>query len=371
MKNKCFGTLYLFELKKILKSKVAVITFFILLIVGFINVESEMGDNADIYAQNELGKIEGRTIDDALIKEMVDNPEDENESPHTYRNLNRWVAWIWGTVIPEDLTVYKLSQVRDSVIEQYMLDEKLSEGELQYWKEKSDVDFPGVWHDNMDAKGYIHATSNLFLFAILFLLPMGVAVVFAMEYQHKTDPLIRASKFGDKRTYYAKMLAGITYAVVSMSLVIGIALTYMAIRYGTDCLGVSALLVDSFLLIDMTAKELLIRMVMIMIASCVMLSTMTMFLSQTFKNAFAVLGAMFGFWFLCALLNAVVKFRPLSQFISSLPYMVVATDIGKEYRLVNIFGRYFTIFEYAPVMYILLGILFLTLGRIIYGRQER
>ena len=42
MRNNYFGTLYLFELKKILKNKVAMITFLIMLIAAIIVGEGEM-----------------------------------------------------------------------------------------------------------------------------------------------------------------------------------------------------------------------------------------------------------------------------------------------------------------------------------------
>ena len=73
MRNNYFGTLYLFELKKILKNKVAMITFLIMLIAAIIVGEGEISGNANAEEREQFKTIERRVIDDSLLEEVKEN----------------------------------------------------------------------------------------------------------------------------------------------------------------------------------------------------------------------------------------------------------------------------------------------------------
>lgn len=369
MKNNCFGTLYLYELKKIFKSKAAIITFFILLIMAVVFGENEVSSNADAKLQIELQKIDGRKIDDTLLDELE---KENNYSVETYKGVTRWVEDILGDdKIPDDLTVEKLGQIRKDGIKEAKELLYLTQGEYDYW-DKKEVDLPDIWQDTLKSEGYVYGAKDMFLLAVLFLIPMGLAGVFAAEYQKNTDSLIKVSRNGNKRTYYAKVLAGMTFGVAGTMIIIGSMVGYMVIRFGTMSLNTQILLIYPFASVYMTVKELLFRMCGLILTGCAMLSAMILFLSQALKNALSVMGVSFGMWFLNAIVDSAVpgKYRFLSQFFHMLPYSAVDGNMVYEYRLVCVFGIYFTIYEFAPFMYILFAIIFVVAGRIIYGKQR-
>ena len=68
-KNKCFGTLFGFELRKILKNKIAIVAFLIFFVFGFMQGELEVTGNIDTDTLAEYSKFNGRLLDEEFISE--------------------------------------------------------------------------------------------------------------------------------------------------------------------------------------------------------------------------------------------------------------------------------------------------------------
>ena len=204
-------------------------------------------------------------------------------------------------------------------------------------------------------------------------LVLGLAAVFAAEHQNKTDPIVRASKNGDKRTYYAKVLAGMSFAIVGTAVIVASFLGYFFIRWGTYYLGLPINYNYAYTSVSLTLKEHLWMLTKLIMTGSVLIAAFTLFLSQTLKNALAVMGVSLGVWFVNVILASTLPFRMrvLSQFIQWLPHTLIDDRIVYGYRLVKLFGRYFTAWDFAPFMYILFAIIFIAAGRFIYDRQER
>ncbi|SFU97199.1 hypothetical protein [Butyrivibrio sp. INlla21] len=378
MKNNCFGTIYLFEIKKILKSKAAIITFLILLVLAFVFGEGEISGNESPEARSKFAQIDGRVIDDNLLDEYRENTDDAgytDDSNPTFKMFGSWFRSLsdHGKKI-EDVTIEDLIKNRDAGIQEAKELSYLTTGECEYWEDKGkEIVFPGTWHDTLAARGYLGGAVDMNILLILFLIPMGLSIVFASEYQNKTDQVVRASKYGDKRTYYAKILAGMTFGVGGSLIILGSFIGYMALRWGTGGLDLPIILLNPYTSYNMTAGGFLLRLAAIIIIGCILTSAVTLFLSQAMKNSLAVMGTSVGLYLGISMISAVLdtNIRPVSQFIQMLPAVLIDTNMVYEYRLINIFGKYFTVFEYAPIMYIIFTIVFIALGRFIYGRKER
>ena len=377
MKDNCLGTLYLFELKKILKSKATLVTFIVLFVIALVFGECEISGNADEETRSKYTQINGRVIDDDFLEEYKENTNEigiADDSNPTFENFSVWFRSLWeyGQSI-KDVTIDDLAGYRDEGIQELKEMSQLSQGEYEYWEEKEkEIVFPGTWHDSLLAYGYLMGTEEMKFSLFLFLIPMGLSIVFASEYQNNTDPIIRASKNGDKRTYYVKILAGLSFGVVGSIAILGSFLGYMILRWGIRGLELPMVLIMPFTSYNMTAGELLVKLVIVIIAGSAVTSAFTLFLSQVMKNSLAVMGTSVGVFLGIFMTSAALdtRIRPLSQFIQMLPPVVIDTRMVYEHRLINIFGRYFTVFEYAPIIYIIFTIVFIVLGRYIYEKQE-
>ena len=373
MKSGCFGTLYLYEIKKILKNKVAMVTFLIMVIVAFIFAEGEITGNATAEKREQYKQIEGRAIDDSLLEEMKENINEYGEWDRvdpTYENLVTW-ARSKGNI--QNLTTEDLIKDRDYSIQEAKEMGRLSAGEYEYWdKNQDNIGYPGTWYDPLYIFGITMGLTDMKIIIFVLLIPMGLAAVFAAEYQNETESLIRSSKNGDRRTYYAKVLAGMTFAILGATMIIASFLGYFFVRWGTDYLDTPINYEYAYTSISLTLKELLWMLTKLLLTGSVLIAAFILFLSQTLKNSLAVMGVSLGVWFANVILSSVVplEMRAVSQFIQLLPHTLVDDRMVYEYRLVKLFGNYFTAWDFAPFMYILFAIIFVAAGRLIYGKQK-
>ena len=94
-KNKCFGTLFGFELRKILKNKIAIVAFLIFFVFGFMQGELEVTGNIDTDTLAEYSKFNGRLLVEEFISEW-DAVTDEygkviKDEDIAYDTMTEWV----------------------------------------------------------------------------------------------------------------------------------------------------------------------------------------------------------------------------------------------------------------------------------------
>ena len=75
-KRHCFGMLYKYELLKIFKNKVAIITFLFLFAYAFIQGEFEVSGNISPQELEKYEEIDGRVIDEELFAELKELSDD-------------------------------------------------------------------------------------------------------------------------------------------------------------------------------------------------------------------------------------------------------------------------------------------------------
>ena len=163
VKNKTFGTILSFELKKIIRNRFTVITLIILtgysLMQGVFQAE-QTGDYAARTRELRMA-IDGREIDDELLAEMVAAADEYgvfwNETNCTYEDLAGWVRKVVDYGKPmsayDSDTIY---QARLSSIDEAMQMEILTEVEKEYWYDQEElVRKPLIWHSSDEAQGLI------------------------------------------------------------------------------------------------------------------------------------------------------------------------------------------------------------------------
>ena len=376
-KNKCFGTLFGFELRKILKNKIAIVAFLIFFVFGFMQGELEVTGNIDTDTLAEYSKFNGRLLDEEFISEW-DAVTDEygkviKDEDIAYDTMTEWVREIAGyNIVLGDVSEETLYAGRLDGIEECYADSYLDEGEIEYWRAQEEkIDKPFVWRDAYIEFGVQNGISNTIIIMLL-VLTVSLAAIFSMETQRKTDPMIRASINGIKELYFAKILAGTVFCLATVFIYLGIFIGYVAIRWGLDGMGMVEQVIYPFTQMDLTAGQTTVILVVLTILASLLLSSVTMFVSCVLRNGMGTMAIiMAGYFALFALGTAIpLKMKTLSKLVCLFPAMQISPRVVYEFRLFKLAGHYFRSYQVAAVSYALISAVLIVIGYVFYIRYE-
>jgi hypothetical protein len=376
-KNGCFGALYKFELLKILKNKVAVIAFLIFFVFGFIQGEFEIRGNIEPEILKEYLTLDGRVLDDELIGEWVavtdEYGEISDEKNIAYETLTGWIKDIAGYgVVLEDINESRLYEERLKTIDEAYEDSFLDEGEIAYWKAQEEtLEKPFVWKDSFISFGLQNGITNTIIIMLL-VISVSLSTSFSAETQRKTDPMIRASIGGGKETYFAKILAGTTFSLVTVFLYIGIFVSYVGIKWGLSGMDALEQVVYPFTQMKLTAGETTVILIILTVLGSFLLSTVTMFVSCVLRNGMGTMGIIVGGYFgLFALGTSIpMHMKTLSKICCLFPALQISPRLVYEFRLFKIAGHYFRSYQVAGMSYVAIALLLIFFGYIHYKRYE-
>ncbi len=380
-KKSLFGTLFYFEIKKILSNRFTVVLMIVIavysLMQGVFQAE-QMGDYAD-RTRELIRAIDSRAIDDSLLDEMTAASDEYgvfwNETNCTYQALCDWVRKIVDYGKPlADYDVDAIYQIRQDTIREGMELCALTEGEEQYWEEKEAlVNKPLVWHSFDEMYGLIDIVQSTPLI-MLFVITLLLSQIFAGEVKDKTDPLLRCTRGGWGITYAAKISAAVASIFLLTVLFGGISVATSLLLWGNN--GWNAMVQNLMPLtsVSLTMGAFFGRQILVAFAACMFLTVATCFLSECFNNPVAVMGAVFG-GFLLILAGAreiPMVIRPLSQFLYLLsPIDMASPNVLYEFRLVGFGGHYLTALQFAPILYFGISVIAVVIGYFVYLRRNK
>ena len=380
-KKSLFGTLFCFEIKKILSNRFTVVLMIVIavysLMQGVFQAE-QMGDYADRTRELKMA-IDDRNIDDSLLREMTAASDEYgvfwNETNCTYQALCDWVRKIVDYGKPlADYDADAIYQIRQDTIREGMELCALTEGEEQYWEEKEAlVNKPLVWHSFDEMYGLIDIVQSTPLI-MLFVITLFLSQIFAGEVKDKTDPLLRCTRGGWGITYAAKISAAVVSIFLLTVLFGGISVATSLLLWGNN--GWNAMVQN---LMPLTSEPLTMgaffgRQILVAFAACMFLTVATCFLSECFNNPVVVMGAVFG-GFLLILAGAreiPMVIRPLSQFLYLLsPIDMASPNVLYEFRLVGFGGHYLTALQFAPILYFGISVIAVVVGYFVYLKRNK
>ena len=380
-KKSLLGTLFFYEIKKILKNRFTVVLLIVMTVYSLMQgvfQSEQMGDYADRTRELKMA-IDGREIDDSLLAELYDAADEYgvfwNETNCTYEALCDWVRKIvdYGRPIA-DYDADTIYQIRKDTILEGMELCALTDGERQYWEEQeAKVSKPLVWHSFEEMYGLfdiVQATPLLMLFVVTLLLSQ----IFAGEVKDKTDPLLRCTRGGWGATYVAKISAAVVSIFFLTVLFGGISILTSLVLWGNN--GWDAMVQNLMPLtsVPLTMGAFFGRQILVAFAACLFLTVATCFLSECFHNPVVVMGAVFG-GFLLILAGArqiPMVIRPLSQFLYLLsPIDMASPNVLYEFRLVGFGGHYLTALQFAPILYLVISVVAVVVGYFIYLRRNK
>ncbi len=400
-----------FELKKILQKKIVWITFVIFLVFqvfitsGAYFIASRYVDGkfletkADWFKTDRRNseKLSGRKIDNTLLAEIEESkkyiPEEAgeresyaylssdeyNKKVRPYEIINRLVQYMAGGIKNEDktgaLVQEMLYSTRHKAQEILWDDYKLSKAEKEYWREKEKevpevftYQYGGMYEKIIDMSGCYY----ICMF-ITFFIAICITSIFTDEHIRRTDQLILCTKYGRWQSYVAKIIAGCIVVTSATLILFVITLACFIGIYGMGSFSAMVQVVIAPLYPgNISAGKTSIIMVLLLLLSSVVLSIVTMVLSELLKSNTGTMAIVIAVGFLLARLVAIpADFKFIGKIWNMLPINLLKADEGFfDLRLWNIFGIKFTLWQMAFVAYIIIGVIFFFIGKRKYCKYQ-
>lgn len=390
------GVLYRFELKKLLKRKLVWIACIIALaaavssasadVTGEYFVDGELYDthyNMMITDREYARALTGRKIDQELLEETQAAYRKVPTDVYRYSLTEEYQTYArpYSAIFQFIRKVMDMDELEDFLAwepdEMELYDNyrkiKAEEGEKQYltgaekgfWQEKEEKTEKPIVFGYAD--GYWKMTSSSFtIFMILqLLITVCLSDIFTKEHTFRTDQLLLSSKLGKQEAYWAKALAGTTFAGGTAAVLILITLAIVFGIYGSDGADVTIQSVMPYYPHPLNAKETVIVIYAVMFIAALLISVFVMALSELLHNGTAVLAAVSGMILITMFVNIPAHLRVAAQIWSYIPSNLINTDTDGIFSLllVRFFGGYLTIWQAAPILYILLSGVILWIGK--------
>ena len=386
MKN--FGTLYGYELKKLLKRKlnwIAVLALTAFCVFGVVLSSSRDGfmipidDETTIRitaeeqreaARKAVDEFSGRPLDDVFIQEILDNlPELRGlegfdrelylmTTDNPYKSPYNRLAEI--LLDPEHATaeVFYTEQWERTL--SYMErhgDSGLSEGEIAWWTAQMEqIQRPFVYQYPWPG------TTKLvdYFYTLLTLLPAAAAIcvctVFSEDRRDRVDALVFASKEGRAPLYLAKILAGAAVsALVGLVMVGAVVIAHLAV-WGWKGLDACAQMYWHIFPRSAAIWQVLLPMLALLVLYALLCGGLSMLVAAMTRSALAALASPV---LLAVMLN---NWHPMPYgWAGYLPDNLMGWSGPNNVELVKIFGVYLTNFQFGPILYLGIALILLIL----------
>ena len=385
MKN--FGTLFGYELKKLLKRKlnwVAILLITGICIVGVV----QAGDSGGFWIEdtdeqgnpvtslisgreirtaklNAMGTLNGQVMDDAFFQRMMEQvPEFEDayellnyfyRVDSTYLNVHTMVEGLMTD--RETFTAEKFYATQREQAQTYWENSGLSQAEKDYWTgQMEQIETPYVYrHPWPGASDLVDFFSTLRV-----VLPVVAAVclcmVFSQDCQTKADAIVFATRKSRAPLYLAKVLAGLTGAALTAAIVIGGTVVAHLAVWGVQGFDAPVQFYDMLCPRPITVGQMFLPMLLILVLYTFICGAFTMLISAFTHNAIAALAVP------VVLAELLSLWHPSAYgWMAYLPEKLTGWNGPVNLHLMKIFGTYLDNFQFGTLLYMAITALLLAL----------
>lgn len=376
-------TLYKFELQKIISRKILWITGAVLL-AGILlwGMASAVLPQSREYSDSSLNgyeanreerkaaeQIAGRAIDQTLIDEMRPDYEEfiyngTYQKALPYLDVYNLMGNALGTTASAE--ILKL----DSDTFYSRLNAQLKANTPEGISENVSLEEPIIYQGYFD--GWRQMTSMMKVLACMEIMFIAICLstVFTVEHTRKTDQLILCSRFGKKKLYTAKILAGLTVGIGFTLLLSLVMFGIIASLYGFA--GADTIL--QFVLLrplDLTMGQAALILVALSFAGAALVSVFTMMLSEVTKNSIATIGIITGVLIVTMfIMEMPANLKFLSELWYLIPSNLVSLSGAFRYSSFLSGGGPLIAYQYAPIIYLLVAAFFFLTGKLAYNRYQ-
>ena len=197
-----------------------------------------------------------------------------------------------------------------------------------------------------------------------------LSTVFTVEHTRKTDQIILCSRFGKKRLYFAKLMAGLTVGIAFTLILSLLMFGIIAFLYGFD--GYNTIL--QFVLMrpfNLTLGQAVMILIGLSFAGAILVSVFTMALSELTKNSVGTIGIIAGILILTMfIMEMPANLKILSEIWYMLPSNLVSLNGAFRYSMFLLGERAMLSYQIAPIVYFAMAIIFSIIGKIVYNRYQ-
>lgn len=362
---KHFGTLYLFEWKKLLGKRIVWISFLLVLLMLAIAVFSPlfggyyidgkyMGTTYEMHQTDRAyaKTLNGRKIDQNLLEETIEAyrkiPKDLDihymatdeyqKYARPYSEIFVFLRQMTGMMTSELMYSWEpdendLSAKRRAYLLSYWKEQRLSAGEVEFWSSlENQIKTPYIYQE--------HGGYN-----IIFSCYQGIG-------------------------FFMLMLIGISFSVLSAFLLFAFYALCAFCLYGAEGFGAAYQFRDALCSDPLSCGQALLIDLFLLLIVAVFVSIFVMVLSELLQSGTATLAVSAGLLLLSIIVRVPQQYRVPAQIWNWLPWSFLAPlNVFGNYTLC-VFGHYFTPWQAVPVLYLAAGVAIAALGKPVYQRFQ-
>lgn len=376
-------TLYKFELRKIINRKILWITGGILLMALLLwGLASAVLPQSREYSTVSLSGLEmnraereaaeqiaGRKIEQKLLDEMQPAYEEfivdgDYKKALPYLDIYNFI----GTVLETNASAEILNCDSDTFYA--MLNTKLEANALAGREENISYNEPLFYQGYFDGWRQMASMMKVLACMEIMFIAICLSTVFTVEHTRKTDQIILCSRFGKKRLYFAKLMAGLTVGIAFTLILSLLMFGIIAFLYGFD--GYNTIL--QFVLMrpfNLTLGQAVMILIGLSFAGAILVSVFTMALSELTKNSVGTIGIIAGILILTMfIMEMPANLKILSEIWYMLPSNLVSLNGAFRYSMFLLGERAMLSYQIAPIVYFAMAIIFSIIGKIVYNRYQ-
>lgn len=373
-----FGTLYRFELKKILGQRLVLVSLLlgIAMILGY-NLLSINGtgyyydydaQQNDVERLNKVyGEVEdmrrdylrglsGQVLDDLLMDQLAAGYGDSDTGTIQW-NLNSYSPFRYlNTML--DRSGVTAEGFYDNHIRLFSPDPDLyplTEGERAYWQGKASslgpftLDYAGGWQAMAQDSGLLCQVAVL-------LSAMCLCRLFSQEHRTRTDQLVLASAKGKTTAFWARWAAGCSFAAGLTLALSGVYILVYGGFYGLDGFSTALQLWSGGTLpLHLSMGGFVLVLLALLVLGCMAMGGLVMLISELLRSAVLALTVPFLLSEITVLGLFQGQGRLVEQVTSYLPFSRISAATLLDYFLVSPFQL--NAIEFSVLLYVLLPLL--------------
>ena len=398
---KNLGTLYHYELKKLVRRKLLWIALVVCILANAVSLTAPLFGS--YYVDGELiathyqmftvdrtnqEKLSGRSIDDDLLKEMVEAyrqiPSDAarytlTDEYQTYARpysdiydiVHAWTGMNFSSIVNWDASEDSLYALRSIDLEKDWKELHLTETEKAFWADQERSVKRPVFYDYHEAYAAMIDSYLSVGVTMLLLIAVILSSVFSEEHTRRTDQLILSSTKGKNLAYWAKIFAGGTVSIAFAAMISLSVAVLSLIVYGTGGSHAAIQLVLHFYSEALTLGQAYLIMSVMLMITALFWGIFVMVLSELLRSNIAALAVSTGLIFLGMIVGSISdQYRIISQIWDSLPMIFLAPWNVFSVRPITLMGQCFTSWQTTPIIYVLCSFLIAILGKRVFGRYQ-
>lgn len=342
----------------------------------------------DKIDQGYARALNGRAIDQGLLEEMVGayrkvplSEEKHYTGTWEYQKYARPYspifqiasghrissAEIFETWIPSEEDFYDR---RQKMLERDWENLSLTEGEKAFWRSQEEqIPEPLVYQEHFAYDKLFGAFQTTALMGML-LVAVSLAGVFPEEHTRRMDQLTLSSRHGKERLYWAKILAGVLFALTTTLVLFGTNVLLTFALYGSQGFSAPFQLLYRFCSAPISAGQAMGIAYGCTLVTAVFLGILVMVLSELLRSGIATLGIFAALLMAGMVVQMPPALRTACQLWDWLPTNFISIwNIFGTYTL-PFFRTHLTSWQAVPVLFLLLAIPTTLAGWIRYRRYQ-